>query len=58
MSSLTVLVTGASEGIGFALTKRLEAAGYTVIGCARNVAPIEVNAHLLYDLTVLEESYC
>ena len=38
---MRALVTGASRGIGAATAARLAAAGYEVIGCARNVSPVE-----------------
>ena len=38
-----ILVTGASAGIGAGLTKTLVNKGATVVACARNVQPIEVN---------------
>ena len=37
----TALVTGASVGIGFAITESLAKAGVNVVACARNVATIE-----------------
>ena len=36
------LVTGASAGIGAAISERLVKEGMTVIGCARNVDKINV----------------
>ena len=36
------IVTGASAGIGYELSKRLVQLGVVVVGCARNIAAIEV----------------
>ena len=36
------LVTGASAGIGFALTEALAKHGLKVVGCARNIDKIQV----------------
>ena len=36
------IVTGASAGIGYETAKRLAQLGVVVVGCARNVATIEV----------------
>jgi NADP-dependent 3-hydroxy acid dehydrogenase YdfG len=36
------LITGASVGIGYVLAKRLTEVGMNVVGCARNIATIEV----------------
>ena len=38
----TALVTGASCGIGYEIAKHLALLGMGVVGCARNVAKIEV----------------
>ena len=38
----TALVTGASSGIGYEIAKQLVQLGMGVVGCARNVANIEV----------------
>ena len=38
------LVTGASAGIGLALTETLARHGIKVIGCARNIAKIQVRS--------------
>ena len=37
------IVTGASAGIGYETAKRLAQLGVMVVGCARNIATIEVN---------------
>ena len=39
--SRTVVVTGATKGLGQAMTARLVEAGHTVIGCARSLAAIK-----------------
>ena len=39
MTSRSILITGASKGIGRALSERLVSAGYEVIGIARNADP-------------------
>ena len=36
------IVSGASAGIGYELSKRLVHLGVVVVGCARNIAAIEV----------------
>ena len=36
------IVTGASTGIGYETAKRLAQLGVVVVGCARNIAAIEV----------------
>ena len=36
------IVTGASAGIGYETAKRLVQLGVVVVGCARNIAAIEV----------------
>ena len=36
------IVTGASAGIGYETAKRLAQLGVVVVGCARNIAAIEV----------------
>ena len=38
----SALVTGASAGIGFAVTKQLAQLGMKVVGCARNIEKIQV----------------
>ena len=54
------LVTGASSGIGYETAKQLTQLGMNVVGCARNIARIEVvdsfkpdsyNRTLVYSLT-------
>ena len=47
-----VLITGASQGIGYGLARRFAARGYSVVGCSRN-APTEdvVHDHHLVDVT-------
>ena len=47
----TALVTGASSGVGYELAGQLAQLGMDVVGCARNVAEIEV-------WQGLEESVC
>ena len=42
------LVTGASAGIGAAISALLVKNGLKVIGCARNVAKIEVRKYLRF----------
>lgn len=37
------LVTGASSGMGFVIAKQLTESGMKVVGCARNIAKIEVS---------------
>ena len=37
------IVTGASAGIGYETAKRLAQLGVVVVGCARNIATIEVS---------------
>ena len=37
------IVTGASAGIGYETAKRLVQLGVVVVGCARNIAAIEVS---------------
>lgn len=44
------LVTGASVGIGAAVTKKLVEHGMKVIGCARNVEKIEVSILIIVQL--------
>ena len=39
------VVTGASAGIGEAISRQLAVEGMIVIGCARNVAKIDVRGH-------------
>ena len=39
----TAIVTGASAGIGYETAKRLAQLGVVVVGCARNIAAIEVS---------------
>ena len=41
------IVTGASAGIGYELSKRLVQLGVVVVGCARNIAAIEVRKGLI-----------
>ena len=41
------LVTGASVGIGASVVEKLVEHGMTVVGCARNVAKIEVQYRLV-----------
>ncbi len=38
----TALITGASSGIGYALSRSLCELGMNVVGCARNIEKIEV----------------
>jgi len=38
----TALVTGASAGIGYDVSRRLCELGMNVVGCARNIEKIEV----------------
>ena len=42
------IVTGASSGIGYELSKRLAQLGVVVVGCARNIATIEVRKEQVY----------
>ena len=51
------IVTGASTGIGYETAKRLAQLGVVVVGCARNIAAIEVSM-VTYHVTVIRESYC
>lgn len=45
MSQRTIVVTGVSRGLGRAMVKEFQAAGHTVIGCARNASSVaELNA--------------
>lgn len=39
-----VLVTGAGSGIGACIAQNLAQNGMIVIGCARNISPIEVRS--------------
>ena len=41
------LVTGASAGIGYDLSKKLCQLGMNVVGCARNIGKIEVSCQLI-----------
>ena len=41
------IVTGASAGIGYELSKRLVQLGVVVVGCARNITAIEVRKGLI-----------
>lgn len=41
------LVTGASSGIGSAIAERMVKAGIKVVGCARNIKPIQVGNTIL-----------
>jgi len=41
------IVTGASAGIGYELSKRLVQLGVVVVGCARNITAIEVNINYI-----------
>ena len=41
------IITGASAGIGYELSKRLVQLGVVVVGCARNIAAIEVRKGLI-----------
>ena len=46
------IVTGASAGIGYETAKRLAQLGVVVVGCARNIAAIEVRySYLSRDCT-------
>ena len=40
------LVTGASSGIGYDLSRRLCELGMNVVGCARSIEKIEVSSKL------------
>ena len=46
------IITGASAGIGYELSKRLVQLGVVVVGCARNIAAIEVRKRLI------DQVYC
>lgn len=44
------LITGASAGIGYLLAKQLTKLGMNVVGCARNITKIEVQARFAIHL--------
>ena len=48
------IVTGASAGIGYELSKRLAQLGVVVVGCARNIAAIEVRKGLIDEVYYYE----
>ena len=45
------LVTGASAGIGAAIVELLTKKGMKVVGCARNVQPIQVQMNFIIILS-------
>ena len=47
------LVTGASSGIGYETAKQLTQLGMNVVGCARNIARIEVYSYKKFIRAVL-----
>ena len=49
------IVTGASAGIGYETAKRLAQLGVVVVGCARNIAAIEVKMkyHMLRSMKII-----
>ena len=48
------IVSGASAGIGYELAKRLAQLGVVVVGCARNIAAIEVRKGLIDEVYYYE----
>lgn len=57
---MLALVTGASAGFGYSISKKLIELGYNVIGCGRRAGKLKVehayhqrdNAHLIKKFTV------
>ena len=49
------IVTGASAGIGYDLSRRLCELGMNVVGCARNTGKIEVSLYIYFLLHGKEE---
>ena len=48
------LITGASSGIGYDLSKRLCELGMNVVGCARNIEKIQVsNVHVTFTFLII-----
>ena len=48
------IVTGASAGIGYEISKRLAQLGVVVVGCARNITAIEVRKGLIDEVYYYE----
>ena len=51
------LVTGASAGIGYCVTKALVQRGMKVVACARNIVAIQVCSHTNTDTQTDRQTY-